>query len=154
MAILTDILIAAPSEAEAIAAESRHSQRWPCVQFNDVNNLVLADLLAALGADDDAEALRRGGRLIYGKGTDGPWIYHLPDTLPTLLAALEDEKLGKVAELWAQGEELSFDRSFLARLKVDVQHYLDGVGADLKQLRDLARQATAANKPLLLWVCL
>jgi hypothetical protein len=109
MAILTDILIASPSEAEAICAHVGHFQRWPCLQWKGVDNLLLADLLAALGAEADAKALRGVGRMIYWESEGGPWVFHLPDTLPTLLAKLEDEKVPEVVERWMQGEQLSFD---------------------------------------------
>jgi len=54
ISILTDILIASPSEAEAILADPGHHERWPCLQERDLDPLVIADLLAALGADEDA----------------------------------------------------------------------------------------------------
>src|SRR5262245_16758637 len=154
MAILTDIIIASPEEAEAICADPQHSQRWPCLQFRDMNNMVLADLLDALWADDDAKALRGADRLVHSRGREGPWVFHLPDTLRVGLASLEDEMIPEVAERWAEGEELSFDLGFARRLKAQVQvkDVLQDLISVLGPLRDFSRQALTANKPLLLWM--
>jgi|SRR5262245_9112544 len=150
MATLTDILIASTSDAAAICADLRHHERWPCLQLRDLTPLVLADLLEALGEDDDAKALRAIPVVHHDK--NGSWICYLPETLPIRLAALEDENLSGVATRWAEGEELSFDLNFQIRLNQPVDDYIDAIEQALRQLRDFSRKAVSANKPLLLWM--
>ena len=150
MANLTDILIASTSDAAAICADLRHHERWPCLQLRDLDPLVLADLLEALGEPDDARALREIPVLHHDE--NGSWICHLPETLPIRLAALEDENLSGVAKRWAEGKELSFYLSFQIRLKQPVDDYIDAIEQALKLLRDFSRRAVSANKPLLLWM--
>ena len=142
MAVLTDILIASPAEAEAICRDLRHFERWPCLQYKSIDNIVLSDLLKALGSDEDAEDLARGGGLVFHEGQEGPWVFHLPDTLPTLLADLGDERIPEIAVRWAQGE-LSYAGAQISDVEMG-----------LRQLRDFSRQAVAANRPLLLWMSL
>jgi hypothetical protein len=141
MAVLTDILIASPSEAEAICRDLRHFDRWPCLQYKSIDPIVLSALLVALGADEDAKALTGGSRVLFRDGKEGPSVFHLPDALPTLLANLEDEKIPEIAARWAQGD-LSYAGA-----------QISGVEMGLRQLRDFSKQAVKANKPLLLWMC-
>jgi hypothetical protein len=103
MALLTDVLVASSSEAEAICKTSRHFARWPCWQSKGVDNLVFSDLVRALGAD--AQALARSDRLIYG-GNNRPWIFHLPDVIPRTLSTLQDGEIPDLAGRWLEGEEV------------------------------------------------
>ena len=65
MAILTDVLVASASEAEAICrCSGGHFENWPCWQAKGFDNLIFSDLLRALGAEADAESLSRGDTLI------------------------------------------------------------------------------------------
>lgn len=145
MSQITDILVAAPSEAtEICTAFGRVLKRWPHWQTGGVDNLLIADLLTALGAEADAKALRGEGQLIHMESKEGPWVFHLPDALPALLAKLEDEQIRGVVERWMQGEQLSFDRRARA----------EDVEQAVQKLRDLSRQAVTANKSLLLRVSL
>jgi len=45
------------------------------------DNLVLSDLVKALGVEADAERLAGVDRLVYGE-KHGPWVFHLPDVIP------------------------------------------------------------------------
>src|SRR5262245_23412572 len=92
MALLTDVLVASPSEAEAICRDARHFENWPCWEAKRFDNLIFADLLRALGAEADAVSLAGVDRLIYGD-EDGPWIFHLPDVIPETLSTLEDDQI-------------------------------------------------------------
>jgi len=140
MVIHTHVLIASTSEAEAICADPQHHLHWPCLQWRNIDGELLGDLVAALGEDDDAKALRAGKRIIYGPDASNSCVFHLPDALPALLAKLDDEKIPEVAKRWAQ--EI-----------VDVRVEEDGpIVQALTELRDFSRRAVAANKPLLLWM--
>ena len=140
MVILTDVLIASTSEAEAICADPQHHVRWPCLQWRNIDSELFGDLLAALGKDDDAKALRTGKATIYSSDASNSCVIHLTDTLPALLAKLDDENIPEVAKRWAQAI-------------TDVRVEEDGpIVQALTELRDFSRQAVAANKPLLLWI--
>ena len=138
MGILTDILVAAPSEAEAIIADHRHAQNWPCAQFKGLTPMELGDLCDALGINGGYKAL-----ICIALESEGALsIYQFPDTFPALLAGCDDEQLRKVAVKWAAGENLAFDEVNPADLNVP-----------LRRIRELSKQALSANKSLLLWMC-
>src|SRR5262245_13010116 len=137
MSLLADILVAVPSDAQEICADPER-KRWPYVRYRSVDNLLLADLVAALGAETDAKALRGDALVIHRETESGPWVFHLPDTLPTLLAKIADEKVPEVVEGWMQGEQLTSDMRAPAE---DVEQVV-------RELRDLSRQAVTVNKPL------
>src|SRR5215475_6627169 len=143
MGLLTDVLVASPSEAEAICKGLRHSENWPCWQVKGFDNLVFSDLVRALGAEADAESLAGDDRLIYG-GEGGPWVFHLPEVIPESLSTLEDDELPGLAERWLQEEKSPGYEEGL----------VESVALALKDLRELSKQALAANKSLLLWICL
>jgi hypothetical protein len=138
MALLTDIVVALPAEAEAVATALRPATRWPCLEFKGVDNAVMADLLSALGAEAEARSLVGTQRLLSMKGDQGPWVFHLPDVLMTLLNDLDDRAIPELARRWAQGE--------LAHAGVEASDVEPGI----HMLHDFARQAMAANKSLLL----
>ncbi len=104
--------------------------------------MVFADLLAALGEDEEAKALRGESRLIYKKDQGGQWVFRLPDFLPGYLAKLEDDEIPEFAERWRQGEEIAGGGN------------VEDIALALKELRNLSKQAVVANKALLLWICL
>jgi hypothetical protein len=157
MALLTDVLVASPSEAEAICRASRHFENWACWEAKGCDNLVLSDLVRALGAEADAERLAGDDRLVYGE-KDGPWVFHLPDVIPEKLSRLEDDEIPDLAERWLQGENAGYDlfQRWLPGEKPAgfEDAVVEGVVLALKDLRNLSKQALAANKSLLLWICL
>ena len=157
MGILTDVLVASPFEAEAICKGLRHSENWPCWQVKGFDNLVFSDLVRALGAEADAESLAGDDRLIYG-GEGGPWVFHLPEVIPESLSTLEDDELPGLAERWLQGEEAGYELGERWLQEEKSPGYEEGlvesVALALKDLRELSKQALAANKSLLLWICL
>lgn len=141
MSLLADILVAAPSEAQEICAD-RERKRWPYVHYRSVDNALLADLVAALGAEADAKALRGEALVIHRETESGPWVFHLPDTLPTLMAKIPDDKIPEIVEGWLRGEELNMGAP--AEVVEEV----------VRELRELSRKAVTVNKPLLLWLSL
>ena len=143
MALLTDVLVASSSEAEAICRDLRHSENWPCWQSRGVDNMVFSDLLRALGAETDARILARDDKLIYKENEDGPWVFHLPDVIPRTLSTLEDDEIPGLAERWLQGAEAGEGGA-----------RVEDIVLALQELRNLSKQALAANKSLLLWMCL
>ncbi len=144
MGLLTDFVIASPSEAAAIcAAEGEHAERWPCVQLKRVDTVKLSTLAAELGVGQVAAALEGDDQLVFSRSEEGPWVFHLPESLTAALAALPPEEVAGVAERWGKHEELVLDGWEPADV-VEV----------VEQLRALAARARDGGKQLLLWMCL
>ena len=141
--MLTDIFIAAPSDAEAICSATAPNQNWACLQLKGLDNIKLASLLSTLGDDENAAALEGETLLIFTASSDGPWIFALPEKLKDLLANLHASEVSSVASRWASHEELKSD----GWSKEDVETLLG-------MLIDFSQSAIEANKPLLLWMCL
>ena len=163
MGLLTDVLVSSSSDAEAICRDLRHFEIWPCWQVKGFDNLVWSDLLSlrALGAEADAESLARGDTLIYMETEGGPWVFHLPDVIPetlSTLSTLEDNEISDLAARWLQGENAGYDlfeRWLPGEKPAGFEDaVVESIVLALKDLRNLSKQAVAANKPLLLWVCL
>lgn len=145
MAIYTDVIVADPSEAEAIlAAGGQHSKRWDCLQAKSVDPVKLGTLSAILkneSPDEIGLALFMQDALLVQTSDDGPWIYRIPNELVTALTLLDADAIEQIAEHWAQTEELIADRWTTP----DAEEYLaDFTGR--------AKSARAKNKGLLLWV--
>lgn len=143
MALLTDILIAHPSEAEEISQDAAHHEAWPCLQLKGLDNMKLSALLSVLGAEEPAKKLEGEDLLVFNPDPEGPWVFALPEQLRDLLSALSHGDFAAVAERWALHEELKFE---------------GWSGSDIQpvvgMLAEFALQAKAESKPLLLWMCL
>jgi len=135
--ILTDILVAAPSEARSILADLRHASNWPCEQFKGLTPIELGDLCSALGIEGGCQAFR----LLAADDHAKAQVYQFPEDFPKLLAVCDDAQLVGVAAKWAAGEELSFEGVDPADMDVP-----------LRRMRELSKYALVANKPLLLWL--
>lgn len=158
MGILSDFLVADPSEANEVQGTADH-RRWPVQQSNGFTVLEVAWLhFAITGEDADAAAIPR--RVVTNPFTkreqvvsalaqysDFPcladtgesWLHRLPDGLVDELADLTD--LSSVAERWASCEELQgAESATLANVLVELQR--------------LARLARSSKKALLLWTSL
>jgi hypothetical protein len=133
--LLTDFFVADPADAERLA--SFQSADRPDLSTNNADNLILGDLLDALGQPQAAEALRGEGCLVFS--SDSVWVFQLPDELVQSLATLPSQGLGSVCAKWAAGEELAFHGVSAADLETPLQN-----------LRGLAEASTASAKPILL----
>src|SRR5258708_35036780 len=102
MALLTDVLVASSSEAEAICRDLRHFENRPCWQINGFDNLVFSDLLRALRAEAEATSLAGEAILVYAETEAGPWVFDLPDVMPTPFSRLVHDAIPDVADLWLQ----------------------------------------------------
>ena len=158
MGILSDFLVADPSEANAVEGSADH-QRWPVLQSNGFTVLEVAWLhFVITGEDGDAPAVPR--RVVSNPFTkreqvvsalaqysDFPclvdtgesWLHRLPDGLVDELADATD--LSSIAERWASCEELQGAESAT-------------LASVLAELQRLARMARSSKKALLLWTSL
>jgi hypothetical protein len=109
MDLMTEVLVASPSESETICRDLRYFEIWQCWQVKDFDCLVFSGSPGALGAEADAESPARGDRFICELDTQGgPWI--LPDVIAkTLLSTLEDDKIPDLAERWLQGANAGYN---------------------------------------------
>jgi hypothetical protein len=141
--MLTDIFIAAPSEAEAICIAPNHEQSWARLELKNLDNIKLAALLALLGDDEGAMALEGEALVVFNPDPDGPWVFALPETLKDMLTNVKPPDVASLASRWAMHDELKFDRWTSA----DVEVLLGMLIAFAKRARD-------EHKSLLLWMCL
>jgi hypothetical protein len=141
--LLTNIIVAAPAEAEAIASHSSHAGKWSCLELKGLDNSKLAALCGALDAHEEAIALEGEDYLLCATEKSGPWVFQLPGKLRDGLADLRPEQLSKVAERWVSGEELRYEGwSALDMIPL------------VRALQQLASHAIASNKELILWMSL
>jgi hypothetical protein len=158
MGILSDFVVADPSDAAAVAAGPDRS-RWPCVQSGDFTVLEVAWLhFLITGEDADAPASPR--QVVLNPFTkrevvvsaltqyaDFPclvdegesWVHQLPEGLVDELAGASD--LPSIAKRWASCEELQGADA-------------DSLTAVLEDIQRMARLARSSGKALLLWTSL
>jgi len=139
MGVLTDIIVARSTDAEAILETQVPSQRYPGFDAKGLDEAHLAALLGVLGdADDDwADSLEP----LAQADEEGPWLFELPAELVTQLAQLPDGEQARVAAAWGKTDECGEWAPELVRPM-------------LEGLVKYARQATDEGKQLLMWICL
>ena len=109
MSVLTDIVLARASEAEAVLTQ--HPQRtWPHISANGLDPLQLGDLYALLLADPEADALDLSDEFLpieseQGDDEEGPWVMPWPTRFVALLAALSPSQLPALARQWLACDE-------------------------------------------------
>jgi hypothetical protein len=148
MGVLSDIIVADPSEAAAInAAEGAHLEQWPCLESRDIDPVKLGTLWQVLsgGSPDDVDAVSAYmmDTVLDQPTPSGPWVFLVPEPLTAALAALGDAAQAPVAERWAATEEFVLDR-----------WQVDDVRDYLRELVARARAARESGKSLLLWMSL
>jgi hypothetical protein len=141
--VLTELVIADEGEARRVAEDAAPSRRWPGVDAKGLDQVKLSTLWSLLSGRPFCDELLLEFAPLDEVSEDGPWVFRVPPPLVGLLAALEVDRAGAVAEAWATSEELELDGWEPA----EVRAMLDG-------LRGVARAAQAAKKPVLMWVSL
>jgi hypothetical protein len=147
MGVLSDIIIADPSEASAInGAGGSHLRIWPCLDSKGIDTIKLGTLWQIVNKkspDDMAVATFMNDSILDEKSNQGPWVYLVPESLQTAIAALDEEAQESIAVKWAATEEFTSDRWE----PDDVEEYLQDLVAH-------ARKSREAGKSLLLWMSL
>lgn len=143
MALLTDFVIASLEEADAVCRTSCKDDRWPRLMSKGLDNHALAELALALDLSPEASALETDELVIAMKCDEGPWVFHVPDSVRDHIAALDGERFKSVSEAWAKGGEMQFAGATAS--------YCEDC---LLNLQPFAARAMQEAIPLLLWMAL
>jgi len=143
MGMLTDFILAEPSDATAICRSWPQRDKWPCLRMTWLDNSMLAALALAWNDESLAEKLESGAPVAAKTTNEGPWVFCLPDDFRDRLAALTPEQAPAVAQAWAQ-QEAPQSGGWAA----------DNLEPILDNLREFAQRAVREGKSILLWVCL
>jgi hypothetical protein len=146
MSVLTDIVLARASEAEAVLTQ--HPQRtWPHISANGLGPLQLGDLYALLAKPEaDALDLSDAFQPIASDQSDdeGPWVMPWPERFTALLAELPLTQTTAIAQQWlACDEPPDWPQAALV-----------GLLNELVPLAQQVQQAKAEPMALMLWVSL
>src|SRR5207249_3704388 len=93
------------------------------------------------------ETLEHAGAIVAiarDNGENGPWVFPLHRELRDALAALPDARIGEIARLWGEDEEIR---------ATDADEFA-ALGELVRQLTGLARTAIQTNRDLYLWASL
>jgi hypothetical protein len=148
MGVLSELVVADESDAEAIAASDNPTRDWDGISWKTIDAIKLSTLWAilgdsSLGVEEVMGRARQFPRLSR-RTEDGPWVMGVPCRLIDLLAGLDGEdeaRLVQVAEAWAVTEE------FQGWEPSEVREVL-------RDIVDLADTARLEGKGLLLWMSL
>jgi hypothetical protein len=143
MGVLTDLIIAEESEAEAVAAMKGPLQRWPGIDAKGVDHIKLGKLLSIVTNTPYQNSFVGEFVQIAEASDDGPWVFRVPPRLVAPLAAMAGDDIGPVSAQWAATEEFAlsgWDEASVAQM--------------LASICGLSKQAAAEGKSLLMWMCL
>jgi hypothetical protein len=142
MGVMTDLLLARPDEAEAVAAEwpPQGRSRWADVEMKGQSPVTLGQLLAIIRDVEWTPEIFEDKPLASG-GQEGPWVTAVPADFVAEAAGLDDDRFDQVAEAWSEIEEFE---------GWDVSE----VRESLTLLRAFCRRARAEGSPMLMWMAL
>jgi hypothetical protein len=145
MGLMSHLLIADASDANAMAASDDPIADREGFSFQGLDNIWLCTLLSLLesgSADHDFDKYLDLVELLENTPERGPWVYTVHPKEVNLLAraaSLEEDELNDTADLWAKTEELE------GIPPSDVKDLLRTIG-------DLADTAALQDKCLILWI--
>lgn len=142
-AVASAVVVAGEGEAGAVARDAAARERWPGVDARGLDQVKLALLWALLAGRPFRDELVLEFAPLDEVSADGPWVFRVPPALAALLAEVGPDRAADLATAWADSDELAVDG-----------WEPEGAGAMLGALRELARSARAAARPLLLRVSL
>jgi hypothetical protein len=141
--VLTDLILATEEELAALDPGELPISVLPGLDIKGTGLIELATLLSILSGeslDSDSEEFPAvGGE----DDEEGPWVFRCPSELIAGLAAADDEELARVAAEWAETEEIQ-----LSGWEAGEIHQR------LREMREFARMARTAEKPVLIWTSL
>lgn len=143
MGMMSHLLVADASEADAIVAAEEPTQAWDGFSYQGLDRVNLATFWAIVeaGLAEDRFEERLDAIRTISASDRGPWVDILPakmlHTLATI-AAMDEAEQGTVAERWGQTDELE---------GWDAADVLDLV----RSIGDTAETALLRTKTLILW---
>jgi hypothetical protein len=141
--LVTDLVVADPRDARAVAEDASPRARWSGLDAKGVDQVRLATLWALLAGREYRDELVLEFVPLHEVSGDGPWVFRVPDALVALLAGVDEAGAARAAPAWAATDELALDG-----------WDAEGAAALIAGLRDLAHGARAGGKPVLMRVSL
>ena len=150
MSVLTDIVLAKASEAEAVLLQYPQPT-WPHIDVKGLDTLQLGDLYALLLQDPEMDPQDLAEEFqpmesAEGDLEEGPWVFPWPERFTALLAALPPSRVPEIVAQWLASDE-------------PPDWPADALQTLLRELPPLAQQAQASQThpeplQLLLWISL
>ena len=109
MSVLTDIVLAKASEAEAVLLQYPQPT-WPHIDIKGLDTLQLGDLYALLLQGPEVDALDLAEEFqpmesAEGDLEEGPWVFPWPARFSALLAELPASRVPEVVAQWLASDE-------------------------------------------------
>ncbi len=145
MGVLTDFVVAAPSDAQRVGDSHCPSREFNGIEAKGIGSVELSTLHAILTRTPVDSGFMGGDCLLYSPSDEGPWVLLVPTDLVQRLAELSAHYVVATAEEWAKTEEFSPKYS---------RWTLDVIKGWLQELARLCRQAVAEKKAVLMWMSL
>jgi hypothetical protein len=145
MGLLTDFVVADPTDAPRVGASHCPSRDFAGVAAKGIDTVKLSKLHSALTCRPFDPTFMGNDALRFAAWEGGPWVFEMPTDLVRWLAQLGPEELPPVAAAWSKIEEFSprYDNWPAGA----VQEVLSEIAA-------LCRKAATENKVVFLWMCL
>jgi hypothetical protein len=143
MGILTDLVVADESEAEAVAGSGGPLERWSGIDAKGIDQVKLGMLLSIMAGEPYRSSLVGEFVQLAEDSEDGPWVFRVPPRPVSSLSKIKDDELGRLSERWLAVEEFA-----------DSGYDLATVTEVVASLRELSKRALSEGKGLLMWMCL
>jgi hypothetical protein len=145
MGVLTDFVVADPSDGERVAKSPCASREFDGLDAKGIDTVKLGKLYSILTGDPFDPSFPTNSGLRFEGSEDGPWVFQVPPDMVERLAGLGASETESVARQWAQIQEFAPKYSNWSAA---------AVGQLLGQLAALCRKAVAEKKVLFMWMCL
>lgn len=143
MGVLTNLVIADESEAQAVGKANVPSLQWPGLDAKGIDQVKLSKLICILtGEEWNVELIDEFAQL-HEESSEGPWVFMVSPRLIQLLVDLDESAIQLIGQQWAETEEFELD-----------QWEPDTVLSTLRDIRKLACAAHNEKKSVLMWMCL
>jgi hypothetical protein len=139
--VLSDIVVADESQAEAILSMSVPSQELPGADVKGIDTIKLATLESILTGQPYEQVESHDP--VAGDSDGGPWVFAVRPSLVSALATASDTQLSAAATEWSATEEFQLDA-----------WPLDAVRSVLAELTRVSKLATNERKRVFLWMSL
>lgn len=139
--MITDFVIAEPTQAPDIAAHVRPAQKWESLEGWKVDTVKISSLFSVLSGEAfDGTQVSQITYLAGSKRT-GPVVLLIPDRVRDAFAAIDPEESSAIGRRWAQTDELKADN-----------WANDDASRFVREIAGLAQRASRQKRSLLLWL--